>query len=76
MTLQTEWMRREQTLVSLVEYFSDEKARTYAEGCLCATRRCLDELKTGGDWVKGYEAGLRQGLKCAPATPEPQEEPK
>lgn len=63
--LRFEWMERERMLLSLAEFFNDVRAKAYAEGCACATRRCLDDLNTDGEWVKGYEAGLRAGMNSA-----------
>jgi hypothetical protein len=58
-----EWEERERMLVSLVAFFSDGQAKSYAEGCLCATRKCLDDLRDNGEWIKGYEAGARAALR-------------
>jgi hypothetical protein len=58
-----EWEKREQLLVGIAEHFNPgSEAHAYAQGALFAIRGCIKELCANGDWVKGYEAGLRKGM--------------
>lgn len=64
LNLLQEWEYRRELLKKIAAHFtSDAVARAYADGARCATWRCEQDLRANGEWIKGYEAGLRAFLK-------------